>query len=112
MVMHTTLKSQTITERPPFPPVHPGEILSEELDVRGISASRLARDLDVPANRITEIVAGRRAVTADTALRLAAFLGTSARFWLNLQATYDLAVLDGEKGEEIARRVRNGHPAG
>jgi len=100
------LKSPTTIERLALPPIHPGTILAEEIEVRDISASRLARDLDIPANRITEIVAGRRAITADTATRLSIYLETSARFWMNLQASYDLAVIEAEKGAEIARRVR------
>jgi addiction module HigA family antidote len=88
------------------PPIHPGEILAEEIAARGLSITHLARALDVPTNRLTEIVAGRRGVTADTALRLAAYLGTSARFWMNLQATYDLAVTRQDHGDRIIQRVR------
>ncbi len=99
-------KSPTITELPGFPPVHPGEILADELAARKLSASRLARELGVPANRLSEIIARRRAISADTALRLAAYLGTSARFWLNLQASYDLACARRDRGDKIARRVR------
>ena len=88
------------------PPIHPGEILADEIAERGLSITRLARDLDVPTNRLTEIVAGRRGVTADTALRLSLYLGTSARFWMNLQATYDLALARQDRGELIVQRVR------
>ncbi len=88
------------------PPIQPGEILAEEIAARFISITHLARALDVPTNRITEIVAGRRSVTADTALRLAAYLGTSARFWMNLQATYDLALTRHDHGDRIVQRVR------
>ncbi len=101
-----TSKSPTTIERPGFPPVHPGEILADELVARNLSASQLARELDVPANRMSEIVSGRRAVSADTALRLSAYLGTSARFWLNLQTSYDLACARRDRGDEIARRIR------
>ncbi len=87
-------------------PIHPGRILKEELEARGLSANRLALDLGVPANRITGILNGKRAVSADTALRLARYLGTSARFWANLQAHYDLEVAERERGEEIRRSVR------
>ncbi len=87
-------------------PIHPGRILKEELEARGISANRLALDLGVPANRITAIVNGRRAVSADTALRLARYLGASAQFWVNLQGHYDLEVAERERGEEIQRSVR------
>jgi len=76
-----------------MPPVHPGEILLEEfLKPLGLSQYRLAKGLSVPARRINEIVLGARSISADTALRLARFFGTSERFWLNLQATYDLEV--------------------
>jgi len=71
-------------------PIHPGEILADELEELGISASELARLIQVPANRITQIIAAKRAVSADTCLRLAHFFGTSAEFWLNLQKTYEL----------------------
>lgn len=88
-------------------PVHPGEVIVEDvLAPLGMSANRLAQALHVPTNRISEIAAGRRAITADTALRLGRFLGTSAEFWLGLQSEYDLdaARHDGEK--RIAREVR------
>ncbi|MBW0000316.1 MAG: HigA family addiction module antidote protein [Verrucomicrobia bacterium] len=71
-------------------PIHPGEHLKEELDALGMSAAELARHLDVPTNRITAILNGRRAITGDTALRLSHFFGTSAEFWLNLQSLYEL----------------------
>ena len=76
-----------------FPPIHPGEILLEEfLNPMGISQYRLAKDISVPARRINEIVHGKRAITADTALRLSRYFGMSDRFWLNLQTAYDLEV--------------------
>jgi addiction module HigA family antidote len=76
-----------------IPPIHPGEILFEEyLRPMGLSQYRLAKDISVPARRVNEIVHGKRAITADTALRLARFFGTSDRFWLNLQTRYDLEV--------------------
>ncbi len=87
-------------------PIHPGRILKEELEARGLSANRLALDLGVPANRITGILNGKRAVSADTALRLARYLGTSARFWVNLQSHYDLEVAERVRGAEIRRSVR------
>lgn len=87
-------------------PIHPGRILKEELEARGLSANRLALDLGVPANRITGILNGKRAVSADTALRLARYLGASARFWVNLQSHYDLEVAERERGAEIRRSVR------
>jgi addiction module HigA family antidote len=74
-------------------PIHPGEILMEEfLDPLGVSQYRLAKDISVPPRRINEIVHGKRSITADTALRLARFFGTTERFWLNLQVRYDLEV--------------------
>jgi len=88
-------------------PIHPGEILREEfLEPLGISINRLARDLDVPPNRVSLIVNGVRAITADTALRLGKYFGVSPELWLNLQATYDLRVTERDRGEEIRRRVR------
>ncbi len=76
-----------------MPPVHPGEILLEEfLDPLNVSQYRLARDIRVPARRINEIVHGQRRISADTALRLARYFGTSERFWINLQARYDLEI--------------------
>jgi antitoxin HigA-1 len=88
------------------PPVHPGEILLEEfLNPLGISQYRLARDTSVPPRRINEIVRGTRAVTADTALRLARYFGTTERFWLNLQARYDLEVTKEQLGDRLQREV-------
>ena len=86
-------------------PVHPGEVLKEELEFRGLSASRLAIELRVPANRITRILNGERPVSADTALRLARYFGTSAEVWVRLQASHDLRVVERDKAEEIARIV-------
>lgn len=83
-------------------PVHPGEILREEyLTPLGMSANRFAKALHIPTNRITEILAERRALTADTALRLARALGTSPEFWLNLQKTYELRTAERELGAKI-----------
>jgi addiction module HigA family antidote len=84
-------------------PIHPGEILSEELEEIGISAAELARQLNIPTNRITGILNGQRAVTADTALRLGHWFGTSAEFWLNLQKLYELRLAEQEKGAEIKK---------
>lgn len=87
-------------------PVHPGEVLSEEfLRPLGLSQYRLAKDVSVPARRINEIVRGTRAVTADTALRLARYFGTSERFWLNLQTRYDLELEKDRLGERLQREV-------
>jgi addiction module HigA family antidote len=82
-------------------PVHPGEVLAEDLTALGISAAALARQLHVPTNRITEILNGQRAVTGDTALRLAHFFGTSAAFWLNLQSLYELRIAEQKAGKSI-----------
>lgn len=88
-------------------PVHPGEILREEFLVPlKMSAHKLALGLRVPAPRINEIVRRRRAVSPDTALRLARYFGTTAQFWINLQASYDLKIAQRESGEKIAREVR------
>jgi antitoxin HigA-1 len=88
-------------------PVHPGEIILEDvLAPLGMSANKLAQFLRVPANRISGIVAGKRAVTADTALRLARFLGTSPEFWLGLQTEYDLDTQRIQAAKDIEREVR------
>ena len=81
--------------------IHPGEHLAEELDELGMSAAALARQLSVPTNRITQILKGQRAITGDTALRLAHFFGTSAQFWLNLQSLYDLRLAERSAGKAI-----------
>jgi addiction module HigA family antidote len=82
-------------------PIHPGEHLAEELAALRMSAAELARHLKVPTNRITEILNGERAITGDTALRLAHFFGTSAQFWLNLQSLYELRVAEQKAGKSI-----------
>ena len=88
------------------PPVHPGEILLEEfLKPLELSQYRVARDLSVPPRRINEIVHGHRGVTADTALRLARYFGTSPRFWLNLQARYDLEIENDRLGSRLQKEV-------
>jgi len=81
--------------------IHPGEHLAEELTALGMSAAELARKLDVPTNRITGILNGQRAITGDTALRLAHFFGTSAEFWLNLQSLYELRIAENKIGKSI-----------
>ena len=91
--------------RPTREPIHPGETLREDLDALGMSASELARRIEVPVHRITRILNGRRAVTCDTALRLGRFLGTSGEFWLNLQKLYELRLAERENGAAIARLV-------
>jgi len=89
----------------PLVPVPPGETLAEELAARKLSAHALALKLRIPANRISEIIAGRRAISAETALRLGRYFGTGAQFWMNLQARYDLAVAERALGARIAREV-------
>ena len=90
-----------------LPPIHPGEILLEEfLRPLGMSMNRLADELHVPANRITQIVEGRRSVTGETALRLARYFGTSPEFWLGMQKDYDLQVARDEFEAEVEREVR------
>lgn len=86
-------------------PIHPGEILREELEELEFSANAFARILSVPVNRITSILNGKRSITADTALRLSRFFGTSAQFWLNLQSSYDLKIAFKEKGKAIQKEV-------
>jgi addiction module HigA family antidote len=82
-------------------PIHPGEVLADDLEALDMSAAELSRRLKVPTNRVTEILNGQRAVTADTALRLAHFFGTSAQFWLNLQVLYDLRRAEEKVGTAI-----------
>jgi antitoxin HigA-1 len=85
---------------------HPGRLLKRELKARELSANRLALDLGVPSGRITDILNGRRSITADTAVRLGRYFGNRAQFGLDLQSQYDIAVIEREHGAEIARRVR------
>jgi addiction module HigA family antidote len=84
-------------------PIHPGEFLADELDASSLSAAALARLIDVPANRVSQILAGKRAVTADTALRLGRYFGTSPDLWMNLQKTYELDLARAEIGPAIER---------
>ncbi|MDE0254402.1 MAG: HigA family addiction module antitoxin [Rhodospirillaceae bacterium] len=98
-------------------PIHPGETLREDLDALGMSAAELARRIEVPTNRITGILNGRRAITGDTALRLGRFFGTTGEFWLNLQKLYELRLAEEKNGAAIARlpALDTGtdlHPAG
>lgn len=87
-------------------PIHPGEILGEELEELDMTAAGLARIIEVPANRITQIIAGKRTITADTALRLAQYFGTSPDFWMNLQKIYDLDLARKDVGEKISHIPR------
>jgi addiction module HigA family antidote len=86
--------------------VHPGRLLRRELVARNLSANRLALDLGVPSGRVTDILNGRRSITADTAVRLGRYFGNRPQFWLDLQSQYDIAVIEREHGAEIVRRVR------
>jgi addiction module HigA family antidote len=90
-----------------MPPVaHPGRLLKRELAARGLSANRLALDLGVPSGRITDILNGRRGITADTAVRLGCYFGNRPQFWLDLQSQYEIALVERDRGTEIAQRVR------
>jgi len=84
---------------------HPGEFLAEELDERGMTGAELARVLNIPQNRVSEILNGKRAVTVDTALRLARWIGSSSQYWLNLQQIYDLRIAEERIADEITRTV-------
>lgn len=88
------------------PVSHPGRLLKRELAARKLSANRLSLDIGVPSGRITDILNARRSITADTAVRLGRYFGNSAQFWLDLQSQYDIALVEREKGGEIAKRVR------
>ena len=87
-------------------PIHPGEVLKEELRELGLSANALALALHVPANRISQILKGQRNVTADSALRLAQYFGTTPEFWLNLQKSYELRLAERRSGKAIRRSVK------
>jgi addiction module HigA family antidote len=102
-------KSSIIMEDDAMPPIaHPGRFLRRELKARRLSANRLALDLGVPSGRITDILNGRRSITADSAVRLGRYFGNRPQFWLDLQSQYDIAVVERDRGKEIAQRV---HPA-
>ncbi|WP_428249151.1 HigA family addiction module antitoxin [Ferrovibrio sp.] len=87
-------------------PSHPGKLLKRELQARDLSANKLALAIGVPSGRITDILNGRRGITADTAIRFGLFFGNPARFWLDLQSQYDLAVTQARHGKLIAAQVR------
>ena len=95
-----------MAQRRKLPPIHPGELLKDELDEIGVSANELSRALRVPMNRISAIVNGRRAITVDTAIRLARYFGTSPQYWMNLQIAYDLEVARQEIQPRIEKEVR------
>jgi addiction module HigA family antidote len=88
------------------PVAHPGRFLRRELAARGLSANRLALDIGVPSGRITDILNGRRSITADTAVRLGRYFGNNPQFWIDLQSQHDIAMVEREHGKEIAKRVR------
>ncbi|HEV2072747.1 MAG TPA: HigA family addiction module antitoxin, partial [Thermomicrobiales bacterium] len=94
-----------MTAHRPIHAIHPGEYLLEEIEARDMTAANLSRALGVPQNRISEILRGRRAITVDTALRLARWIGSSPQYWLNLQQTYDLRVAEQALWPEIERTV-------
>jgi addiction module HigA family antidote len=90
-----------------MPPIHPGETLKEDfLKPLGLSANRLAIELQVPVTRVNDLVRGRRSITADTALRLARYFDTTPQFWMNLQANYELETAEDARGSEIIDRIR------
>lgn len=93
------------------PAIHPGVHIANELEELDMSAAELARALDIPANRLTEIIRGRRGITADTALRLARWLGTSPQFWMNLQQNYELRLAQERNGDAIEQNVKPLHAA-
>jgi addiction module HigA family antidote len=88
------------------PIAHPGRFLRRELTARNLSASRLALDLGVPSGRVTDILNGRRAITADTAVRLGRYFNNGPQFWLDLQSQYEIATVEHEHGKEIVARVQ------
>ncbi len=87
-------------------PVHPGEVLRDELEELGLTAQAFARAIDVPPSRVTQILAGKRSVTPETALRLARYFGSSAKLWMNLQQSYDLKQAERTHGRKVERAVR------
>jgi addiction module HigA family antidote len=98
------------TEKRPIYPIHPGTILGDELAELDMSPAELARKLHVPSNRIYQLIAGKRAMTADTALRLQQWLGVSAGFWMNLQKRYELDLAAQQRGEEIKHTIQRREP--
>jgi addiction module HigA family antidote len=94
----------------PRPPLHPGEILADELKELNVTPTELSRQIGVPANRVSQIILGRRGITGDTALRLGHWFKTSAEFWLNLQTAYDLRVASKEIGSAVAKMPTRPEP--
>jgi addiction module HigA family antidote len=107
-----TIKENNMTapEKRPIYPIHPGTILGDELAELNMSPAQLARELHVPANRIYQLLAGKRSMTADTALRLQQWLGVEATFWMNLQRSYELDLAAEQVGEEIKRTIKQRPP--
>ena len=101
----SSITIEGVEKRRKLPPIHPGELLRDELEEIGVSLNELARALRVPMNRISAIVNGKRSITADTAMRLARYFGTAPQYWLNIQASYDLEVAEREIGAKILREV-------
>ena len=104
--MTSKSRSTTVKRKAKLPPVHPGEILKETLEDLGLSMNRLAQEIRVPANRISAIVAGQRAISGETALRLGRYFGTTAAYWINLQARYDLETARDAFGSRIQSEIR------
>ena len=102
-----TLKSSIIVEGPQVIAIHPGKLLKREIDARGLSANALARALRVPPGRIIDIINAKRAISAETALRLGRYFGTGGRLWLALQARYDLAIAERMSGARVAAEVEH-----
>ena len=105
MAMHTMLKSLITTKDNIMKPIHPGRILKRELTARNLSANKLAIALRVPSGRITQILNGNRGISAESALRLSRYFGNSARFLMNLQTRYELAVAEHDIGARISTEV-------
>ena len=103
-------KEQEPQKRPVYP-IHPGTVLADELAELQMSAAELARELHVPSNRLYQLIAGKRTMTADTALRLEQWLGVEAAFWMNLQKSYELDLATEQSGEEIKRLIHRRSPA-
>jgi addiction module HigA family antidote len=99
-----------MSEKRPVYPIHPGEVLAGELEELGMTPAELARELHVPSNRLYQLIAGKRAMTADTALRLEQWLGVEAAFWMNLQKSYELDVAAEQIGDEIKRTIQRRAP--
>lgn len=102
-----TLRSQIIIRGKTMKPIHPGRILKREIVARNLSANKLALAIRVPSGRITQILNEKRGITAETALRLSRYFGNSARFWVNLQSRYELALAERNIGARINAEIEN-----